>query len=97
MNCNTAFLLYFSLTVLRIATCVKGNAAVYKSLSVTAGKGIMPEFRFRRKKKKQASSRRHTVHDTEEAHAQVAAVRERVRGEVRKGGGSEGGEVREGE
>ena len=40
----------------------------------------MPEFRFRRKKKH--SSRRHTLHDPEEAHAQVVAAKEMVKREV---------------
>ena len=58
----------------------------------------MPEFRFRRKKKKQQSSRRHTVHDAEEAHATVAAAREMItREEVREGRvGGRGGRGREG-
>ena len=48
----------------------------------------MPEFRFRRKKKQQQASRRHTLHDPEVAHAQVAAAREMVkREEVRGRGG----------
>ena len=51
----------------------------------------MPEFRFRRKKKKQESSRRHTVHDAEGAHAQVTAAREMVSREQVREGGREGG------
>ena len=61
----------------------------------------MPEFRFRRKKKQQKTNRRHTVHDPEEAHVQVAAAREmvnreEVRCERREGdeGGREGGRGR---
>lgn len=52
----------------------------------------MPEFRFRRKKKH--SSRRHTLHDPEEAHAQVVAAKEMVKREVsgrREGVREEGG------
>ena len=56
----------------------------------------MPEFRFRRKKKQQESSRRHTVHDAEGAHAQVTAARERVSREQVREGGREGGREREG-
>ena len=54
----------------------------------------MPEFRFRRKKKKQqTTARRHTVHDAEEAHAQVAAAREMVnREEVSERGEGRGRE-----